>query len=690
MLKDGRFHLCIILVFATQLALGQQKQTQVLDSIKLVAGKSESLKGKVAAIHAVVETYEKSNADILVELSKLMMELSYPVNYAHGIGTALETRGFSYSLKAEYDSAIQNYKAASGYFSKDTSPQVHQARLYHDILVAFDLKGKVDSVYAYARLQLEEAEQSKDSIRIAVAKHDMGRYLYGQNNAQKAAEYLFDALRLVKGDESSEILINILHGIAITYRRLGNNSEAHRYFENSINIAARISIKPLQHYWLAHCYNQVANFYLTAKDSVRSKETIMLQLNHANLSGSLDQVYSTHMNQAWYYDNRELYGRAVDEYKTALNLQRSLKNKRSIGLVHYNLCATYYDIEKYQLAVLHGDSARRIFIEIGDAAWESDTYYNLGLAYWGVGNFKEAYQAMEDYANLSYTVSGEDNNRKIAQMQAVYESEKKDAAIALLNKENELINTQRKFYFVVAASLFAIALLAVYLFFQKQKSNNLLTEKNVTIEKSLHERETLLKEIHHRVKNNLQIISSLLSLQSKSLGDSAAQGAISESRNRVKSMSLIHEQLYQEDTISGVEMKNYISRLVSSLASSYGLDTERVEMKIEADDILLDVDSAIPLGLIINELVSNAMKYAFPGQLSGIILISLKDNANELLLMVKDDGVGIDDSKKSSQSFGLSMVNSLMRKLKAEINIVSQGGTSVQISIKDFKKISLA
>ena len=144
-------------------------------------------------------------------------------------------------------------------------------------------------------------------------------------------------------------------------------------------------------------------------------------------------------------------------------------------------------------------------------------------------------------------------------------------------------------------------------------------------------------------------------------------------------------------------MKDYITRLVHSLTSSYGLDTERIEIKIEAENILLDVDSAIPLGLIINELVSNTMKYAFPEQKKGSVLISLKDNMKELLLVVQDDGVGMDVSKKSNQSFGLSLVNSLMRKLKAEIDIVSQTalqpgrqGTSVQLTIKDFKKITLA
>jgi two-component system, sensor histidine kinase PdtaS len=229
-----------------------------------------------------------------------------------------------------------------------------------------------------------------------------------------------------------------------------------------------------------------------------------------------------------------------------------------------------------------------------------------------------------------------------------------------------------------------------YLYREKRQTNRLLSEKNIVVERSLHERETLLKEIHHRVKNNLQIISSLLSLQSKSLQDTEAQGAISESRNRVKSMSLIHEQLYQDETISGVDMKDYIERLVHSLSASYALDTERVQVKVAAEPLLLDVDTAIPLGLIMNELVSNSMKYAFPELRAGIIKISLEEMLNELRLVVEDNGVGIDPSKATSQSFGLSMVRSLMRKLKAEMNIGSNAGTSVELIIRDFKKVTFA
>jgi two-component system, sensor histidine kinase PdtaS len=679
----------LIFILACPLAYAQQKQVSMLDSINGLAEQAGTIESKIDVWYKAAKAKEKSNPEILAAISNQMKKESQLANYSIGIGLAYEVKGFGNSLRGEYDSAIQNFRIAIGYLATDSAQLISSARLHHNILMAFDNKGKVDSVFRYATLQMVEAEQSNDSISRAYAMHDMGRYLFRKNSNQKASKLFFDALALVESKTTSDILINILNAIALTYRRLGNNGEAHRFIEKSVKAAHGIPSPNLRDFWLAYSYNQLANFYLTEKDSIKSLETIDLQLIHARKSESLSQIYSAHLNRAWFYNNNKEFGKVIEEYKAALATQHTIKNKRSIGVVHYNLCATYYDMEQYKLAVLHGDSAIVLFKDVGDSAWESDTYYNLGLAYNGLGKFKEAYDVMEKYANMSYEVLGEDNNQKIAEMQAAYDVEKKDAAIAVLNKENELKNSQRNFFVAVAGSLLVMVLLSLYLYRQKQKSNSLLTEKNSIIEKSLHERESLLKEIHHRVKNNLQIISSLLSLQSKSLTDTDAQGAISESRNRVKSMSLIHEQLYQEDTISGVDMKDYLHRLVSSLSSSYGLDTDRVEIKIVADNILLDVDSAIPLGLIINELVSNSMKYAFPEKKSGTILVSLHEMMSELKLIVQDDGVGMDVSKKSNQSFGLSMVNSLMRKLKAEMNIVSEAGTSVELVIRDFRKVAV-
>jgi two-component system, sensor histidine kinase PdtaS len=245
---------------------------------------------------------------------------------------------------------------------------------------------------------------------------------------------------------------------------------------------------------------------------------------------------------------------------------------------------------------------------------------------------------------------------------------------------------QRNIFIALTLGLLTIAVLIYVQFKQKKKSNVLLTEKNGVIERALTERETLLREIHHRVKNNLQIISSLLNLQSKSMEDKTAQGAVTESRNRVKSMSMIHEQLYQEDLLTGVSMSGYIRQLAESLAHSYGVDSEMIQWQFDCEPIILDVDTAIPVGLILNELLTNSLKYAFAEGQRGEILVSLKMENQNLLLTVADTGKGIEAQRdKTKNSFGLNLVNSLAKKLRAEVHILAKNGTRVELVITDFK-----
>lgn len=665
---------------------GKQTTNAFLDSVYREVSNEDLIDKKVDILYNASLVQGKSSFELLAQLSLVIEGIGKNDSHNVALGLASEVMANSLYLQGDYEVAIKKYKSALSFFSQNG--EIHRSRLLGEIGVAFDRAGFADSSFKYFELQAEEAKRTSDSLSKATATHNIAKYWANKNNAQKSTELYFKALRQIQGCAPSSVEVNILLGIGTSYKALGNHVEASKYYDQALAVSKKIEPALLMHYWSAHVYNQLANPYLTKKDSLKSAEIVDLQWKHALASHSQAQIYSAYLNKAWFFNNLKMFDEGIASYREALQIQRHLKNRRSVGIVHYNLCATYTDMRDFEKAVQHGDSALRIFKEIKDEFWVSWTYYNVGIAYSGWGKYQEAYDAMQSYADLSYEVMGQENSEKIAQLQTAFDVEKKDAAIALLNKENELNDSQRRLLIAISIGLFGIALLGFYLFAQKQKSNKLLSEKSLIIEHALKERETLLKEIHHRVKNNLQIISSLLSLQSKNMGDDAAKDAISESRNRVKSMSLIHEQLYQEEAISGVEMKDYISRLVKSLTSSYGIDMEQIEVNIDSDQLLLDVDSAIPLGLIINELVSNSIKYAFPQQQQGAILISLKEMMNELQLIVKDTGVGLNADTKPQQSFGLNMVNSLMRKLKAEMKVVNDNGTTIELVIRDFKKVN--
>lgn len=208
------------------------------------------------------------------------------------------------------------------------------------------------------------------------------------------------------------------------------------------------------------------------------------------------------------------------------------------------------------------------------------------------------------------------------------------------------------------------------------------------IKASLQEKELLLKEVHHRVKNNLQVISSLLNIQSRYISDRQVLEIFKESQNRVRSISFAHEQLYRRSGIEEIEIAKYVQSLADHLFFSYGAELRCIGFKIEIEDLSLEVDTAIPCGLIINELVTNALKYAFPEGMNGEIGIALRStNEEEFLLVISDNGIGMprDFDLKTSASLGLRIVKSLVDQLKGRMEMSAGIGTEFRVTFKAMK-----
>ena len=213
-----------------------------------------------------------------------------------------------------------------------------------------------------------------------------------------------------------------------------------------------------------------------------------------------------------------------------------------------------------------------------------------------------------------------------------------------------------------------------------------LTEREraeARIRSSLEEKEVLLQEIHHRVKNNLQIVSSLLELQSSHLHDPAAVAMLSDSRNRVRSMALVHERLYQTENLADIALREYVPELCTDLRNSYLADAKGVALQVNVADISFDVDHAIPCGLIINELVSNAFKYAFPNSREGTVTVELAPTGlGGFELTVRDDGAGMPAELdfESPSTLGLQLVSALVGQLKGVIQVDRSAGTTIAIT----------
>ncbi|MDG2451057.1 MAG: sensor histidine kinase [Saprospiraceae bacterium] len=291
-------------------------------------------------------------------------------------------------------------------------------------------------------------------------------------------------------------------------------------------------------------------------------------------------------------------------------------------------------------------------------------------------------------------IKSDEKLRLESEMQTKYSTLQKVQEIALLSAESEnqalrIAQGKRNLLYAIFGLGFLVLMIIIILRNRNRIEvlNSDLKEKNVLIEKSLKEKDTLLREIHHRVKNNLQVISSLLGIQSRNVKDVAAVNALNEGRTRVQSMSLIHQDLYKHDNLKGINIKEYFEKLINSIFETYKISNEAVEVNYEVQAVVLDVDTAIPLGLILNELITNALKYAFQDG-KGEIDIHLKSEGDQITLKVSDNGRGMSEEEQAlnRESYGYELINALIDQLDGELKLNMDKGCKVEVSFKNYEK----
>jgi len=308
---------------------------------------------------------------------------------------------------------------------------------------------------------------------------------------------------------------------------------------------------------------------------------------------------------------------------------------------------------------------------INSNPWKNDAYAYLSMIYDRQGKLDSAYKWHILYADSVNHKARTNLQISLNNIKKSYETNQKELLIKAQKKE---IRNTKAIRFL---GLFTIGILGL-LFFQsirnsraRKKSNDALEVSNSKLDKKNKQNETLLKEIHHRVKNNLQTISSLLYLQSYNIQDTEVKNSINVSQQRVESMALIHKSLYQTDDLSSIELKDYFKKLLDNLSNSYDPDA-LISLNVEMEPIEIDVDTAIPLGLIVNELVTNSFKYAFPNKVGGEIVLRLESSGDKHILIINDNGIGKGENVK--ESFGTQLISLLCRQIGGSINQRNDNG----------------
>lgn len=522
------------------------------------------------------------------------------------------------------------------------------------------------------------------------------------------------------------------------YAMLGLNLRVQGNYKNALAYAIAAEKLTENHkpdgQWMSILYDLLGTIYSELKYYDTSVEYYKKAIQVSEEINDIEGVYAIKVNTARGLFNRGKVVQALDilnsghKYKPGkdCNIEyASLYILIYCKLKQYSKARPYYDQllacsnikvkdhieqEKMYYAMIHyllkTGQADKTYVYIKELKKLSDinndllNLSQLERAYYqsdsATGNFTGAFEHLKNYKHLNDSLFNVTSTRQFADMQLKYETEKKDKNIKLLQQKGQLqserLNNEVIIRYVFIASLFILFIILALLYSRyciKQRNNQVLEAKQEEINRQnkilLHlveEKEWLLKEIHHRVKNNLQIVISLLNTQSAYLENEDAIMAIQNSQHRMQAMSLIHQKLYQTENLATIDMSWYIYELVSYLKESFDHD-RKINFKLDTVRVDLDVAQAVPLGLILNEAISNAIKYAFLNREKGEVIVSLKNTGgNHYTLTIADNGVGVPEGfeEQERESLGMNLMMGLTGQLDGEFTLLNNNGLSIIIT----------
>lgn len=534
------------------------------------------------------------------------------------------------------------------------------------------------------------AQSSGDTLRMGKGKNFLGMYSYLTGNHERAIEYYLAALPFFIAVRDTYYIGMMNNNIGAAYEYRKEPEQSISYYKNAL--ASFTLLKDTL--WMANVLNNIA---IQLNVAERNEES----LEHFIRAKALYSTLHDSSTMATLLTNMAECYRLSGRYTTAINMEKeyldNYKNFHTTDVVSNAYAAlgrSYLALHQLEEAKKYNDLSIKIRKENKFQYLLSNNYEVESGIYEKEGNYKQALVSFKNFKASQDSMLNKEKDDRITQLTTEYGVKEKDQKISLLNTQNELntlriekSNRQKLLYGIVALSFIICALALYYLLNLKSKTNKALAEKNEIISKALSEKDILLREIHHRVKNNLQMISALLYLHGKSVDDASAQEALMESQNRVQSMAMIHQNLYQNDNLLGVSVKDYLDKLMNHLISSYNIEQERIRINKVIDITHVDVDTVIPLALIINELISNALKYAFRDGRKGIIDIFFGERNGDIVLEIKDNGPGLPKhvNKDENGNFGFKLINILTERLGATWTTESKDGTKVTLVVPQKK-----
>lgn len=654
------FFIFILICISNNFLLGQNP---VIDSLnrELAIVKNQKHLSKISSdtlqiniLLSLSKELEDSNTDEAVEFAEKALSKAQSINAEIFVMKSNYLLGKIYNNKSDFDLSDSYLKKALS-ISQHFKNYVYIGDSYFYLARGKLIQNNFPEAMTNLNLALQAYEKIGDKVKKARV-YNSKAILYGKQN-QKALEasYYNRALLLLEGNTTANA--NWLKDIITT-------NLAYSYLENKK-------------------YQKALDIFLDSYQKTASEES-----NHTG--NGARGIGTAYMEMG-------KLNLALEYFKIALNIFEKTDNKSGQGDINREIGNVYFLKQDYKLAEEFTLSGLKISNQIGELESIKFCYENLAKIYEKSGKYKEAYESQKGFQKYSDSMFNSEINNRVYELQKQYEFEREKELLAQEQLQKEKASKiraekQETLIYIIAVSLIILSFLTAVIYYnskENKKQRKIVEQQKEVIEKSLNEKETLLREIHHRVKNNLQIISSLLNMQSSELHSEEVYYMLKEGQNRIQAMSLIHQKLYQSEDIDKVEIESYVSDLSSFLSQMYVGYSQNIEVQIMAHKCKFDFETAVPLGLVINELVSNAYKHAFVDQKSGIIRIEINTLGDiDYQLKVGNNGKPLpeDFSLEEQKSLGLKIVSILSRQLRGSFKINSTDEfTTFVVTFKNLK-----
>lgn len=544
----------------------------------------------------------------------------------------------------------------------------------------------VEKARAVYRESIVDFKQRGNNLRVADQSYILSITYRNEGDYASIFAVTLDGLQYALKTDRYDMIGKMYNSMGICQRRMGDPDAAIRYYRLAEEAVRKIDndrrlFSPVVN--LASLYADKeeldsALYYYLEAEQIAKRQTPPNRNQLGYISNNLTRVYlKQKKNEKALTTAREAYAL----FHAADNVNSAKEEDRERAVAASSVASALVALGRHRESLPFQQEARAFaYTDSENFAERRDISLQLARSYGKLGMTDSLGSRYEEVLVLTDSIENQRQRQTILELEGKYQNEVKQAEIDRLALEDELsqtrINRQRS---LLISGTVLLGLLGAFLYFLLGQRRRIVAQ-NTTISKSLAEKNTLLKEIHHRVKNNLQMVSSLLSLQGDFIEDDAALDAIEMGQQRVRSMSIIHQRLYLRDEVTtDVSTREYLDQLIGELMSALNINGLALELDKHLEDIDLDIDRMIPLGLVANEVVTNALKHAFTGRESGKLTVRFRRVADEFELLIADDGVGGGGSVGRDDSFGNLLVRTFTEQLEGTLEINGTDGTTVRL-----------